>query len=164
MIEAGDIWKFVAVLVSGLSAGGLTVWRIMAGYNVVNLSLAIDAKRTPIASSEKHNLVTTIELKKGKAGSLVLERLEVSVTYPDQEAPVSHRFDTYLRDLGRHLNITPDEETQFAAHFQVPSNAICQIEVTVSGVSIRPTLAGMRLLPVAPSRWKASAISVPNSE
>ena len=152
-ISAADGWWKVGVaFIGGVLTSGLGLWRIFSGYYFVNLSIALELARTPKqGDASTHDLVATIKLEKGKAGTLELQSMRVSIDLENVN-PVD--FGEQLRVCGRQLKLPPEEKTQFAAHFDVPSERVCTITIDVTGKSIRP-------LRRPTGHWRASAISVP---
>ena len=144
--------KFLAGLVTG---GGLVaVWKWIAGWNLINLSLAIANRRTPVGTTGTDNLVSVLKLKKGDRATLAVEGIRFVVTSDGREIGSGIVDEIRLSEVPRSLNITPGEETHFAFHCVVPSNVVCKITVTVTGRSLRTKRAPLGV-------WKATEFSIP---
>ena len=137
-----------------LTAGGLvTLWKWIAGWNRINLSLVIENRRTPAVPSGTDHLVSLLKLKKGDRATLAMESIRFVVTVDHNEVASGGVEEIKLSEVTRTLNITPGEETHFAFHCAVPTDAVCKITATVTGRSLR------KWAPLAV--WKATDFSVP---
>lgn len=142
-------------LVGLITGGGLiTAWKWATGWNIVNLALAIENRRTSSMGTEMDDLVSILKLRKGDRATLALEGVRFVVSSDGKEIGRGTVEEIRPAELPRTLNITPGEETQFAAHFVVPARSVCKITVTVAGRSLRSRHA-------PPSAWTISDFSVP---
>lgn len=141
---------------TGLFTGGglVAFWKWIAGWNLVNLSLTIENHRVPVAATGIDNLVSLLKLKKGDRAILGLESIHFSVTSNNREIGSGTVEEIKLSEVPRSLNITPGEETHFAFHCQVPSDAVCKVVATVIGRSLKTKRAPLAV-------WKATAFSIP---
>lgn len=144
--------KFLAGLVTG---GGLVAaWKWMTGWNLINLSLAIENSRIPLGTKGVDNLVSVLKLEKGDRATLALEGIRFVVTSDGRELGSGIVNEIKLSEVPRSLNITPGERTHFAFHCVVPSDAVCKITVIVTGRSLRTKRAPLGV-------WKATGFSIP---
>ena len=155
-----------------LAAGGFFLYKIVTGYLMTNLSVEISCRRERSQKNEKDNLVVTANLSKGERGSVNLHDAQVkvswdggSVTKPligaDRRSLKAEVVGKSKRNVvnweersakSPFLRLTAGESCQFAAHFEVPSAQICEIELAVLGMK----QAGFRV-----GQWRASTISLP---
>jgi len=143
---------FLAGLITG---GGLVAaWKWIAGWNLVNLSLAIVSRRTPEGTTGTDNLVCVLKLKKGDRAPLALESIRFVVMSDGRQIESGVVDETKPSEVSRSLNMTPGEETHFAFHCLVPSTAVCKVAVTVTGRSLRTKWAPLGV-------WKATEFSIP---
>ncbi len=137
-----------------LTAGGLAgIWKLGAGWHRVNLTLAIENRRTPSLSSGTDELVSVLRLKKGDRATLAIDSIHIAVTSSQTEIAGGAVGEIALSQVPRTLNLTPGEETHFAFHCQPPAHAVCKVSATVTGRSLR------NWSPLGV--WKATEISVP---
>jgi hypothetical protein len=160
LLSSPDFWKSAATAATGVAVGGLAVWSALTGKYIVNLTVELDLKRTPNTKRGDHDLVFTAKLKKGSNATLAVERMDVQVD-KGTPPPETKQIDAVHIDLGRSLNVPPGEQTQFAQHFAVPSDAVCEVQLTIQGRRYRAIPFLKWLLPAPPGRWRATAISVP---
>lgn len=146
----------MAEFLLGLITGGglITVWKWVAGWNNVNLSLTIENRRTSSKTAERDDLVSVLKLKKGDRATLSLEHIRFSIASEEKEIGGGMVDDVRCSEVPRSLNVTPGEETQFAFHTLVPARAVCKITVTVTGRSLRTKHAQLGV-------WKITDFSVP---
>jgi hypothetical protein len=166
----GGYWTLIGLL----ATGGFALWRIISGHYVINLTTQIETQRT--ASNrvgDKDHLVTVIRLKKGMFSTATLEKLMVRVLAEDSVIYVRDIRAVHVAD-DRYLNMSPGEETQFAAHCEVAAGDVCEIEVEVAGrrweasfvrkirlFAKEKNLAWGGALYPAECYWRAVAISAP---
>lgn len=146
--------QFIAGVLTG--GGLITVWKWVAGWNRINLSLAVENRRTPGTSPNADELISVVRLKKGDRATLCLESVRFLVTTDDKEVASGTVNELNPSELRRTLNITPGEETHFAFHCRVPASAVCKVATTVTGRSLRIACAPLAV-------WKATEFSVPMS-
>src|SRR5262245_47927953 len=155
-----SISREAITFVTGVITGGglLTVWKWIAGWNYVNMSVAIENRRTKSQLAEHDDLVTLIKLKKGDRAALALDEVRLEVEAVGM-AKLAQSASEVMTELGRKLNLTPGEETLFAFVNSVPKTANCKVIVTVTGKTLGSRYTPARLNPK--SIWKATEISCP---
>jgi hypothetical protein len=154
-----------------LAAGIFFSYKVLTGYLMTNLSIALTTSRQQ-ATPELDYLVVSVAMAKGDRGSINLHDCQVKISWADHQIVKSllgtDRRSKKTEDLGKwkrnvvnwdarsirqpFLHLTPGEETNFATYVDVPASAICEIEVAVLAMK----LAGIRV-----GQWRASTISLP---
>jgi hypothetical protein len=125
--------------------GGVTVglWKALSGYFKVNLSIAIEVRRTPGTLPGTHDMVVLVKLKKGDRASLAVEKLSIWL-FPGER----NLNETALLDeqptwtitplvFNRPLNLTPGEETHFAFHQTISESITVFVVSKVEGRTLR---------------------------
>ena len=163
--------KAIAETIALVSAAAFFIYKVVAGYLYVELSLAVSTTRTHL-DSEIDLLVISAKLKKGSRGSVRLHDAQAKITYDKMVKYIPflgiHRL-SYVSGLlsstdrktinwdkssksSPLLRLPPNEETEFSCHIQVPRTAVCDIEIAILG-QVRSWF-GI-------GQWKASHVSAP---
>jgi len=145
----------VHYVVAAIIGGGLvTAWKWLAGWQRINLSLQLGTRRTRSSDPLWHDLVCVVKLKKGDRATLLLDSVTM-IVQSGQTTLLNYSVpEVHAPEANRSLNITPGEETHFAAYCRAPKDAVCIVTATVTGRSL-----AWRRTPVAV--WKATEVSVP---
>lgn len=162
-----QMWANLAQVAAVFGALIYFGYRLVIGYLVVNVSISIELLRASSASGRDH-LAVTVHLKKGEHGAMVLHDVAGRVTWSDGATDIAFAgFDrlTYEQHENRAriridkpssskplLTLPPGEETMIAAHVEVPSSAVCTVQVVVLGKIMGGTRYG---------QWRASAACLP---
>lgn len=168
MGEAVKVW---AEVIAYGSAGAFLIYKTLSGYFITDLSLKIRCER--FASADADNLSVTASLKKGEKGTIRIHDARVRLTNAtagtvlDEKTMIgtdrlsfntdaSERITaTFHRDSKTPwLSLPPGDETQFAAHFDVPYGTPCLVEVVILGKKLWGGKA---------AQWRASAVSFPKA-
>ena len=154
-----------------LAAGIFFLYKLLTGYMMTNLSIALTTSRQHSTPTEDY-LVVSVALTKGDRGTVNLHDCQVKISCSghcvtkqligtdrrDKKTEHFHGSDRSMiiwdaRSVRQpFLNLTPGETSQFATHLEVPANAICEIELAVLAMKV----TGFRV-----GQWRASAISLP---
>lgn len=163
--------KAIAETVALASAALFFIYKLVAGYLYVELSVALTTTRTHIDPANDL-LVITAKLKKGSRGSIRIHDAQARVVYDGTVKLVQfigiHRLSYVSGKLGSTdrksinwnisskssplLRLPPNEETEFSCSTQVPRTAICEIEIAILGRERSWFGIG---------QWKASNVSAP---
>ena len=154
-----------------LAAGIFFLYKLLTGYLMTNLSIALSTSRQH-STPEQDYLVVSVALTKGDRGSVKLHDCQVKISWTghqvikpligtDRRSKKAEHFDRSKRSVINwdarsisqpFLHFTPGETSHFAAYSDVPANAICQVEVAI----LAKKRSGIRL-----GQWRASTISLP---
>jgi hypothetical protein len=175
-------WKSVTEVLRNLAeslalvaAAGYFVYRWRRGNYTHNSSLSLDLKRQRSRTESKDDLVITANVRRGENWTVELRDARVQVGWDDQkrsvplvgidrrsyglgksqEADIKHEIVDFAKpsEAKPFLQLAPGDETQYSCWVQVPSDAVCSIELVILGK--RPTRSGKI------AQWRASAISMP---
>ena len=153
------------------AAGCFFLYKILTGYLMTNLNIALTTSRQHSMSQQDH-LVVLVKLEKGDRGSINLHDCQVRITWnghqvikpllaTDRRSKKIEHFNRSKRNVINwevrsvnqpFLHLTPGERSHFATYFDVPANVICEIEVAI--LAMKPF--GFRV-----GQWRASTISLP---
>jgi hypothetical protein len=166
----GEVAKVWAECFAYVSAGAFLIYKVLSGYFITDLSLKICCERfTP---ADVDNLSVTATLKKGEKAAIRIHDARVRIsnavgTILHEKALIgTHRLSfntdasaritaTFHRDSKTPwLSLPPGDETQFAAHFDVPLGTVCLVEVVILG---KKPWGGKA------AQWRASAVSFPRT-
>jgi hypothetical protein len=162
--------KDFAEIAALASAALFFLYRAVAGYLRVNLSVSLIFLREPRRDQSTDNLVVSVRLAKGPNGSIALHDATARITVdgnvqvlPFPGTSRSKRVQSNERSSinwseveqsSPLLKLVPGEETELALTLAVPNNSICLIEVAVLGKRVFGTAFG---------QWKASGVSLPRT-
>lgn len=162
-----QMWANLAQVAAVFGALVYFGYRLVIGYLVVNVSISIELLRAASVSGGDH-LAVTVRLKKGEHGAMVLHDVAGRVSWLDAATDIPFAgFDrlTYEKHEKRAriridtpssskplLTLPPGEETMIAAYVEVPSSAVCTVQVVVLGKIMGGTRYG---------QWRASAVCLP---
>jgi len=147
-------------------------YKILAGWMLINLNVAIATERRTTANDQDDHLVIKVVLEKGKVDAARLLGVEMRLSPVEtNEAPffvreVSNTQRVARNENGRinwdaidtrkkYLNLSTEERAEFAEHFRVPPDVVYRVDVVVTGDRFRD-----RVIPSL-SQWRASAIVLP---
>ena len=166
--DAGEIAKTWSEVAAYSSAGLFLVYKLLSGYFITDLSLKIGCER--FAPDSTDHLAVTAFLKKGDKGAIRIHDARVRITdtggaFIDEQAMVGIERLSFNTDPAARMTVTfgrlsktpwlslpPGDETQFAAHFDLPTGTVCIVEVAV---------LGRKLWGGRTAQWRASAVSFP---
>jgi len=170
-----EIAKNVVSLLALLWAAGFAVFKLNAGYEVVNLKLTLGVERSPKPNSQFDLLSVSAVLEKGDRGSILLHDAQARITTADgaqtlqfvgierlsrRKDPLSGRifrrvalWDTRA-EKAPFLALTPGERTEFACVCEIRHHDIAQIETIFLGRRVNSWRFG---------QWRASHISLPKA-
>lgn len=154
-----------------LRAGSFFLYKLVSGYLMTNLSVALTTTRQH-STPERDHLVVSVALAKGDRGSVKLHDCQVKISWTghrvikpligtDRRSKKSEHFDGSERSVVNwdkrsisqpFLHLTPGETSHFATYSDVPANAICEVEVAILAMK----RSGIRF-----GQWRASTISLP---
>jgi hypothetical protein len=164
----GETAKVWAECIAYGSAGSFLIYKVLSGYFITDLSLKISCER--FTSADTESLSVTASLKKGEKGTIRIHDARVRLTdavgaaLHEKTMIGIHRLSfnteasnrliaTFHRDSRTAwLSLPPGDETQFAAHFDVPPGTTCLVEVVI---------LGKKLWGVKAAQWRASAVCFP---
>jgi hypothetical protein len=167
-----EIVKGIVETLAILIGGYFALQRILAGNQIVNLSLKIACDRVAVPHG-RDSLRATLSLVKGDRSTIQIHDIEVRVngqpvvwTYPwrdqtvrftsdEQEAAIPKFFKLTWGERSEKspfLNFSPGEKTELANFCEVDHGVVCYVEVVVLGVELK---SGYR------SQWRASSVSLP---
>jgi hypothetical protein len=170
-----DILKNLATALALVAGGGYFIYKVLSGYEVINVKLAVTTSRTPMPNSDRDYLNVVATFTKGDRGSVLLhdaqvrikphtgdpqqlafvgvERLSIRLAVQGDLQRQEIRWGTRSQDAA-FLNLTPGEETHFATYTDVPRNEPCTVEVVFLGQ--RPSSKRI-------GQWRASCVSMPRT-
>jgi hypothetical protein len=172
--DLSEIVKNYAQAFVWLAGGIFFGYKAFSGYQIVNLSVTVDAVRSGEKDSGNDFLKVAVSLSKGDRGTVQLHnirgriRAETGVTFGVLCFDV-FRLDHDWRALGQAqrgvttwdslnprnplLNLAPNESTILSAYARIPRDAPCVIEVVV---------LGRRRSGIQMGQWRASCVSLPS--
>jgi hypothetical protein len=141
----------------------------VSGFNNQNLSLTLKCERFRLVSGGSDVVIPTIAIEKGTTAALTLEGVEVRFKWGVTEVAskiVSIEVGRLTADssdesqgprlvwgrpdtLRPHLYLAPGEKTSFACTGEVPSAALCHVDVVAIGRRRRSSFQ---------AQWRASAV------
>ena len=163
-----------------LAGGVFFGYKGFSGYQIVNLSVSVDAIRSADKGSNNDILKVAVTLSKGDRGTVQLHnikgRIRVKGRTREEADTVLEElsFDAFRLDHGRRplrrtgrqlrtwdsvnrrnplLNLAPGESTIVSDYARVPSETPCLIEVVV---------LGRRRSGIQMGQWRASCVALPN--
>jgi hypothetical protein len=158
-----------------LATGAFFVYKVVAGYQKIDLRLSLRCERSAI-DSNTDLLVVFASLEKGDRGSMRIHDMQARFTWPDTTPNVVpfvgfERLSCNTKntgpDTGRKLlewsrpnshspfiSLPPGDAVQFACASKIPRLAVGTIEVAVLGV-----MRGS----AAVAQWRSSYVSAPQS-
>jgi len=162
-----------------LAGGAFFGYKAFSGYQIMNLSVSVDASRSADKDGGKDFLKVAVTLSKGDRGTVQLHNIKGRIRVREGSAeeggadPEELCFDAFrldhewrpLRRTGRQLgtwesvnprnsllNLAPGESTIVSDYARVPSRVPCLIEVVV---------LGRRRSGIQMGQWRASCVSLP---
>jgi len=170
--EKPDDFKSVVEGFAVLAAAGYFFQRLLSGYFVVNLSVAVAVER--MKEDERDLLAVTATLEKGDRGTLSLHDVVIRVV-SEGGTPIVQQVDVQRFAFTRQrvngttldrcvaeltatsmstplLNLTPGECMTVSGYVDVPSGKTCLVEVVVLG---ERTGSGNV------AQWRSSTVSLP---
>jgi hypothetical protein len=168
MQDLAYIAQFAALLGAALFFG----YKALTGYLRINLSLSIECQRQKNQTKGTDTLAIVVHLKKGENGSLTLHDAQARIKYGEQidlrsfgglERSSANTMNfgegqrktldwSSLDNSSPLLKLIPGEEVQLSIIHEVPTDAVCLIEVAVLGERTNSPSLG---------QWKASNVSLP---
>lgn len=168
-----ELAKAIVESIALICVGGYFIWKIRAGYQVVNLSLGLQCQRTA-RDADTDLLVLSATLTKGDRGSLEIHDAQVRFTIRDQvriasfagldrSSYTTESLATTERQVidwshrsrsAPFLRLSPGESSCFACHIELPRGETCFVEVAV---------IGKRDMGKRTGQWKATYVSVPRA-
>jgi hypothetical protein len=159
-----------------LAFSGATLFfgfKLLSGFFLFNLSVAIKCERKPKLGANVDVLVVTAILKKGDMSALTLHDIRAKVSFDGTSTPVpfselfrtSHTTDRslgferkvasmdHISKSSPFLNFVPGEESSFSCSTDVPHMAIVRVDLVVLG---KRTFIGRRV-----GQWRSTAIVLP---
>jgi hypothetical protein len=158
-----------------LAAGGFFVYKVISGYQKVDLKLSLRCERSAVSESADL-IVVFASLSKGDRGSLRIHDMQARFTWaPDSSVTLPFvgfdrlSFNTTEKDGGKSrkrldwsranaqspfIALPPGDSVQFACSLEIPKKTIGTIEVAVLGV-----MRGSATV----AQWRSSYISAPVS-
>ena len=170
-----DIIKNIATALGILATALYFAIKILGGYEVLNVKLAVRSKRESKPNSDRDYLAITATVTKGDRASVQLHDAQARITVNGLSHEIAFKGVERLsikkieeQSIYRHvvlwglrskkatfLNLTPGEESEFACITEVPKDQACIVEVVFLGQ--RPN--SIRL-----GQWRASHASLPNTK
>ncbi len=168
-----DTIKTVSEILAFLGAAGFFVYKLIAGYLMVNAGISAKIERSTATETDDYLTVSAM-VKKGSQGSLNVHDVKALFSWNGGSKEVEfvgfNRL-SYKTEKGEtkrkrivfgktsksrpFLRLTTDEEATFSGMAQVPRKEPCTIEVVVLGIR----KGGWRV-----GQWRASVISIPKEE
>ena len=165
----------VVKALAALAAAAFFLWKLIAGYQKLNLKLTLRFERSSLLDNEDEDvLVITASLCKGERGSVRLHDMQARVTCEGRPPkPLSfvgfERLSYYTDALdgvrkkiywnqesgsAQFLSLPPGDSMDFACCIKVPRNAIATVEVAVLAVASGSSVV---------AQWRASGVSPPRA-
>lgn len=165
-----QIVKTIAEILALLGAATFFVYKVRAGYHIVNVAISVATDRRTLDSAYDH-LGVAVTLRKGAHGSLKLHDARVRITWRGGEAELpligierlsftkdtddARRCRAAMDRISKskpYLHITPDEEATFSCLAIVPRTEPCAIEAAVTGTEVGGKAVG---------QWRSSVVALP---
>jgi hypothetical protein len=153
-----------AALIAG---AGFFLWKVVAGWLVVNVEISIETIRQP-ETAEEDLLAFKITFKKGNTDTLQIKDIQARVSYQHngEEKEIIEKFPEINKfsvndedvinwekpDATKKISLSPNESFHFGRFVKVPSG----VPVIVESV-----LHGTRTLWWSGFQWRASVASLP---
>jgi hypothetical protein len=165
--------KAIAESIAFGCAGAFFIWKLRSGYQIMNLSLGLQCRRTA-RDADTDLLIVTATLTKGDRGSLEVHDAQARFTIRERVHTASfaglERSGYKTESLSaaeRHvlnwsrrsksspfLRLTPGESSCISCSIEVPKSETCFVEVAVLGKQAGGKKVG---------QWKATDVSVPRT-
>jgi hypothetical protein len=150
-----EAFSHIAQAFAFLSAAGFFMWKWISGYLVANLTVLPEIYRRRL-DVDTDILVTTIHMKKGDRESLLLRKVQVSVTCDGCPLVSTELKSPYVNEKERMIRLSPNEDAQFDHVARVPARAMCDVEILVTGTSGFISRGSF-----AKGTWKVHKVSLP---
>jgi hypothetical protein len=168
--DTAEIVKNYAQALVWLAGGLFFAYKTFSGQNIVGMSLAVTATRSPAPQSADDYLAITLTLTGGERGTIRLHDAQARL-FPQEGNEQPAKFDLKRLDhiwekisvrgivswdttnpREGLLNLAPKESTQFTSYCRVRAERACRIDVAV---------LGMRRSGLQMGQWRASCFSPP---
>lgn len=169
-----DVTKTVAEIIAYLSAAAFFIYKAIAGYLIVNVSVSGTIDRVRANDTEDH-LTVAATVKKGSNGSVELHDARARASYGDNKTKdmpfvgierlsfksADHRGGRKLVAFGTSsernplLRLAPEEEATFSGIVRVPISEACVVEVVFIGKRTGSWKVG---------QWRTSLVSLPHAD
>lgn len=158
-------WESLLTVLALVSGALFFGWKIIAGWLIANLDVAIEVQRQ--AKNEKEDwLAVKILLKKGNMDSMWLKQIVIKIYDPDDKKKIDRYYikeferlenieeieNTKQNKKQRHFAISPGETFQFGKIITVDLEKPFIIEVALTGK--RPFWKGF-------AQWRSTTASLP---
>lgn len=174
---AAEVLRNLTEAFALVAAAGYFVYRWRRGNYTHNSSISCERRRQPSRAQSKDYLTITASIRRGENWTVELRDARVQVRWgggereretkpligiyrrsfklsKSEDAGIEHEVVEFKPSERKpFLQRAPRDETQYACWLEVPSEAVCSLELVALGK--RPTLSG-RI-----AQWRASAISMP---
>jgi hypothetical protein len=167
-----DIVKTIFEILAYASAAAFFIFKAYSGAFYVSLGLDLNIDKRKKINEQEDMLIIDLKLMGGENALLDIYKIQAKITYNTFENIFDFEgIERLTVDNNKQLEIVKPwivytaakyrisvkEETSFAQKLNVPSNAVCKIEIIVVGsrkkfIGAKPTI----------SQWRASKISLPN--
>lgn len=180
-----EFYKNLAELLALGLAALYFVYKFLAGYFRLNLSLSVSYDRQESIEEGFDDHVIRLFLMKGNEGTLELHDVQARVKINGEEC--YYKFPGVIRSAyvensdeyaparkaqvdwhrshpnSSFIKMTPNEKTELGLHCRIASSAICNVTVLVVGRKIFSKLHPIIfwMIPPRMGQWKVSTVSLP---
>ncbi len=171
-LDPANLYEVVQTLALAIAAV-VFILRWSSGFFYVNLSLSLSTDRSKAGEASDYLIVTAFIAKENYA-AIELHDAKARVSWHNQSGPnsvvkelvgiyrlITERLNGVVKvtewkksRTAPLLQFPPHDRCHFACYFEVPSNAVCTVEVVVIGLKRNAIL---RRRP----QWRVSSISIP---
>jgi hypothetical protein len=164
--DLSEVVKNYAQALVWVAGGGFFGYKALSGYQIVNLSVGLEATRVSERVRDGDLLKVAVTLSKGDRGTIQLHDIKGRVRGDDGVVLKDLCFDVVRLDHDRQselwesvnprnpfLNLAPSESTILSGCVSVPSGMPCLVEVVVFG----KRRSGIQM-----GQWRASCVSLPS--
>ncbi len=130
-----------------IAAAGFFLWKVLAGWLVVNVQISIEAERQ-VGPNKQDWLAFKILLKKGNIDTLQIKDIQARVKYEENSLPVTKefQFDEIHKLIAKednvvwgelhtskNISLSPGESFHLGRYLEVPTGVPVIIEAVLHG-------------------------------